>query len=182
MSGPKKVLTLVLGVLASVAVYAFYWLIIQSEVKIPLSTPASIVLEQPSLTKTGPDGKKRWTLTAQQIYSDKEKTEAKKIKLIFFEDDKESLSVEGERLILDPDTNDMILTGRLKATAKDFVLETENLTWDGQTETISTDALVTVEHPEMILTGIGFDYSPKTGVGMIKKDAHLVWKQKEPRP
>ncbi len=181
MSGAKKVLAFFSLLIAAVGIYSLYWFVTQAPISLPPSAPASIGLDQATLTKVGADGKNIWTVSAKTIYSTHEKTLAEHVKLVFFKEGQANLRVDAERLSLNPDTNDLDLVGPIKAVSDDFVLGTENLHWDAKAETLSTEASVKMEHPEMVLDGVGFEYMPKTGLGKIRKDAHLIWKQKEPR-
>jgi LPS export ABC transporter protein LptC len=176
MSLAKKILVFLMMTMGSVGLYSLYWFVTQKPIEIPPSTPASIELRETALTRLGSDGKKVWTFTAQRIYSTKEETEADGVRLVFMKEDQATLHVDAEHLVLDPDTDNLLLEGKVRAVSSEFVMQTENLQWTAETETLSTAASVRVEHPEMILAGTGFEYSPKTGMAKIKRDAHLVWK------
>ena len=177
MPRTKKALA-TLGIFILVlALYGIFLFIMRPEEAFPPSTPASLGLEMTSLTKLDPQGNKVWVLAAQKIHSTEDETSADQIKLNFFGDSQEKLRVQAEHLTLNPQTDDLSLTGKIVATSSEFTLQTENLRWESKAEKLWTDALVRVEHPEMTLTGTGFEYSPKTGIGTIRSDAHLIWKR-----
>jgi LPS export ABC transporter protein LptC len=180
MSGAKKILAFFSLLIVALGLLSLYWFVTVAPIKLPRSAPASIDLNEATLTKVGSDGKKIWTASAKTIFSTREKTRAEQVKLVFFQDDKENLRVDAAALSLNPETSDLDLIGQIKAISEDFTLTTENLHWNASTEILSTEATVRVEHPEMTLNGIGFEYVPKTGLGTIREDAHLAWKQKEP--
>lgn len=177
MPRTKKALAIIGIFIVLMALYGIFLFIMRPEEAFPPSTPASLGLEMTSLTKLDPQGNKVWVLTAKKIHSTEDETSADQIELNFFRDGKETLNVQAEHLTLNSQTDDLSLTGKIVATSSEFTLQTKNLRWAAKEEKLWTEALVRVEHPEMTLTGTGFEYSPKTGIGTIRRDAHLIWKQ-----
>lgn len=102
------------------------------------------------------EGKKQWELNADkaEIFNSKGITRLRNIRMIFFQESGNELSVSADRGIIQNSNNNVDLMGNIKVTNLDgYKLRTEKLKWISDKKTIRTDGEVEISGVDLKITG-----------------------------
>jgi len=102
----------------------------------------------------------QWTLDAgsASIYSTKNMAELDNMAVEFFGKDGRKLTVKANKGALDSRTNDMRLSGNIRAEISDYVLATESLNYQHHSRIIEINTPVDISGPLMTLTADTMTY------------------------
>lgn len=170
----KKIALILLGIVIAAA--GFY--LIRSLMSTPDTTTKAreapeIHIEETRLTHTAKDGSKIWEIRAQAVSVRGGETLATGVMITFFKDHQEALKAQAQELLL-RDNGDMLIKGEVSATGDDGLsFEGVELRWDEKRKLLWSDFAVKLKREDMMLMGVGFEYSPEASTLKIKQKAHL---------
>lgn len=123
------------------------------------------------ITKTGIDvsidslhlieeegGKRQWELNASkaEVINSKGITLLKDIQMVFFQKNRENLSLSADTGIIQNDTKNIELSGNIKVSSKQgYRLNTNNLKWTSEHRIIQTDDEIKISGKNLTITGKG---------------------------
>ncbi|MEW6095699.1 MAG: LPS export ABC transporter periplasmic protein LptC [bacterium] len=122
-------------------------------------------------------GKPQWELFAKNASISKTKTNLEEIKCIFFssKDNESILIVEAKRGILDTDTRDIELRGKVKATTKEGTeFTTDTFRWRAKSGIFITPGAVKIIHEKVHISGYGLEVDPEREKVEIKEQVKII--------
>jgi len=135
-----------------------------------------IELSASELVHYGEDGKPLWKLSARSVryFKEAHRAEAQDVEVRFFaRDGREVLIVQAGRLVFDPRSGDLYLSGGLRARDPEGLrFEAEEAHWEARARLLRSDSPVHVERGDFTLEGEGFEYRPDEGE-LTVRGAHL---------
>ncbi len=126
-------------------------------------------------------GKKQWRLSAYKAesYLEKEKTFVYKLKMKFFEDNKQTSVLTADEGVLDHKTDNIKLKGNVKLSSLKQRVDifTDEILWDATKKLILSDSFVREEREDIIVTGKGLEADPNLERIVIKENVKAIKKK-----
>lgn len=141
---------------------------------------ADMHLNKIHYTSTNKEGVKEWELKAlaANYFKDKNLAEFEGVDIIFYSEKGRTFSLRGDHGLLNTETKDMQLSGKVIGTSSDgYQFKTEFLTYEADKRQAKTDRKVYLEAPQFNLEGLGMVMDLKKEKMVLLNDVRAQAKQ-----